>query len=220
VVLRRIVVPTIVIVAVVIALISISYPSITVSTVSTQQLAGFQTFTSQYQIPYQLTNTSTALAGYGTATAWYPGNFICDPLSNACTPYPTPTATYVYPQSATYTYQVTLSSQATSEFTTEFTLYSSLTSYQTIPPYAAAGLTEFQYGIIALAIVAALVLCLLYVVVRSKSFASPSIQAQEFDSTKPVRFCQQCGAENQSGGKFCTSCGARLESPEHSPDPP
>jgi hypothetical protein len=208
-VLRRIVVLTVVVIAVVIALVSASYPSVTVPTVSTQQLASFQTFTSDYQIPYQLPNTSTALTGYSTATAWYPGNFICDPTSNACTPYPTPTATYVYPQSATYTYQVTFSSEATSMFTTEFTFYSSQTSYQTIPAYAAAGLTEFQYGIIAMVIVAALVLCLLFVTVRGKSYASN--QAPELGSTGTVRFCQQCGTENQSGGKFCTSCGARLE---------
>ena len=208
---RGLIVPVIVVIAVVIALISISYPSMTVSSVSTQPWPGFQAYTSQYQVAYEQVTSSSALAGYSTVTAWYPGNFICDPVSNACTPYPTPTATYVYPQSATYAYQITLSSQATSTFTSEFTSFSTQTSYQDIPPYAAAGLTEFQYGIIVAIIVVALTLCLLFIGTRNRNLTLPRDQVPKLDSTKAIRSCQQCGTENPERGKFCTSCGAPLE---------
>ena len=198
-VVRSVVVPTIVAIAVILALISISYPSVVVSNVTTQPSSIFETYTSQYQVGYPQAVVSTVLAGYSTVTAWYPGNPICDPTSNACTPYPTPTATFVYPQSVTYAYQVTSSSQATSAFTSEFTTFSTQTSYQNIPPYAVVGLTEFQYGIIALVIIAAVVLSLL-IFFGKKSVPS---HVQSAGSSKAVRFCQRCGTKNPGTGKFC-----------------
>lgn len=160
---RGIVTPTIIVIAVVIALVSISYPSVVVSNVTTQPLPGIDTYTSRYQVGYPQAAVSTTLAGYSTVTAWYPGNPICDPASNACTPYPTPTATFAYPQSITYTYQVILSSQTVLAFTSGFTQFYAQTTYRNIPPYAAVGLTEFQYGILALAIFMVAVLTLLFI---------------------------------------------------------
>ena len=206
-VVRGEVVPTIIVIAVIIALISISYPSVVVSSVITQPSTRFETYTSQYAIGYPQAVMSTMLAGYSTVTAWYLGNPICDPASNACTPFPSPTATFVYPQSITYVYQVTFTSHATSAFTGELTLFSTQTGYQNIPPYAVVGLTEFQYGIIALAIIAAFVLSLLFFFVRKR----PPREVQRAGLAKRVRFCQHCGMQNPEAGKFCSGCGARLE---------
>jgi len=210
-VLRGIVVPTIVVIAVVAALISISYPSVVVSNVSTQALPGFETYTSQYQVAYTQATASTVPAGYSTIVVWYPGNPICDPASNACTPYPTPTATFVYPQSMTYTYEIMLTSQAASAYTSGFTIFSTQTSYQNIPPYAAAGFTEFQYGIVAMAIVVALVLSLLFIFTKKRNRVATRDQVPKLDSAEAVRFCQHCGTANPIDDRFCTSCGTRLE---------
>ena len=204
---RGVIVPTIIVIAVIIALISISYPSVVVSSIATQPSTAFETYTSQYAVEYPQAVMSAILAGYSTVTAWYPGNPICDPASNACTPFPSPTATFVYPQSITYPYQVTFTSHATSVFTGEFTSFSTQTSYQNIPPYAVIGLTEFQYGIIALAIIAAFVLSLLFFFVRKR----PPKEVQRAGLAKGVRFNQHCGMQNPEAGKFCSSCGVRLE---------
>ncbi len=205
---RGVIVLAIVVVVIVVALISISFPSVVISSVSTRTLPAFETYTSQYETGYAQPTSSTALAGYSTATAWYPGNFLCDPTSNACSPYPTPTATIVYPQSITSTYQITLSSQTTSTFTSEFTLFSNQTGYETIPPYAAAGLTEFQYGIIIMGIVVALGLGFLFFVARKRALIRPS--ATKLDSAKTAKFCQHCGTANAEESKFCTGCGVPL----------
>jgi len=204
-VLRRIIVPAIIAIAVAIALISTSYPSVVIPNVTTQPFPAFETYTSQYQVAYPQSTASTLLAGYSSVTAWYPGNPICDPASNACSPYPAPTATYVYPQSMTYVYQITVSSQTAQVLTTEFTIFSTQTNYQKIPPYAAAGLTELQYGVVALVVVAAVALSLLFIFVRKH----PVNQSQS--SAKTARFCSQCGAQNPDSGKFCIRCGVRLE---------
>ena len=202
---RGIVVPTIIVAAIVIALISISYPSVIISNVSTQSFPGFATYTSQYEVEYPQAAASTMVGGYSSTTAWYPGNPVCDPASNACTPYPTPTATFVYPLTMTYAYMTTITSQATSTYTSEFTLFSTQTGHQNIPAYAVAGLSEFQYGILAIAVVAVVILSLLFMFAKGGAvFSGPS-------RVKPVRFCQHCGSANPGGGKFCISCGVRLE---------
>jgi len=162
-VIRGLVAPIILVLAVAIALASISYPSMTISNVTTQPLVAFKTYSSQYETEYPQLTTSTVLTGYSSFTAWYPGNPICDPLSNACTPYPTPTTTVVYPQSMTYTYEVTLSSQALLAYTSPFTIFSTRTSFETTPPYAALGLTELQYGVAAMIIFAIAVIAMLFI---------------------------------------------------------
>jgi len=207
-VVRGIAVASIVLIALVIALISTSYPSLVVSNTTTQAFPGFETYTSQYQVSYPQPIASTGLSGYSTFTAWYPGNPICDPASNACTPFPTPIATLVYPQSVTYAYQVTLTSQATLAYTSGFMSFSTQTSYQNIPPYAALGLTEFQFGIIALGIMMVVLLGLLLIFTR-KSSASQVRSS----SAEAARFCEQCGAANAIDSIFCSNCGARLEQP-------
>jgi hypothetical protein len=202
------VVAVVVIVAVIVAILSVSYPSILVSNISTQPIPKFATYTTQYVSGYPQMSASTILAGYSTTTAWYPGNPICDPTSNACTPYPTPTATFVYAQSATYTYQVTLNNQATSTYTSEFTGFSTQTFYQTIPPYAAAGLSELEFGLAALLIVAVVAAAMLFRFVRGTTGGSNVTKAELPSGT--VRYCQHCGAENRKADTFCDKCGTKL----------
>ena len=206
---RNIVVSVVVIVAVVIAILSLTYPSIIVSNITTQPIPNFATYTSQYVSGYPQMSASTLLAGYSTTTAWYLGNPICDPTSNACTPYPTPTATYVYAQSATYSYQVTINSEATSTYTSEFTGFSAQTYYQTIPPYAAAGISELEFGLLVLLTVGAIGGAVLFLFVRGD--ASGSNVARAESTSKTVRYCPQCGAENRKGDRFCDKCGTKLE---------
>ncbi len=206
---RNILLTVVVIVAVIIAILSITYPSIVVSNVSTQPIPNFATYTAQYATGYPQMWPSTILAGDSTTTAWYPGNPICDPTSNACTPYPTPTATFVSAQSATYSYQVTITSDATSTYTSEFTGFSTQTYYQTIPPYAAAGLSELEFGLVALVIVASVGAAMLFLFVRGTATRS-SVAGAELPS-KTVRYCQQCGTENRNTDKFCDKCGTKLE---------
>jgi len=200
----------IIVVAFSIALLSLAYPSIVTSNVSVQSIPSFATYTSQYVVGYPEISASTYLAGYSSSTAWYPGNFICDPASNACTPYPTPTATFVYPQSATATYQVTFNSESSSTYTTESTLYSSQTSFQSVPPYAVAGLTDFQFGISALIIIAIIGLILLYLNLRREPAGAPEKPTARLHKAS-AKICSRCGAENSRTRKFCTNCGSQLD---------
>ncbi len=195
------------VVVVIIALLSVTYPSIVTSNMSTQPIPNFATYTTQYATGYPQMSASTVLAGYSTTTAWYPGDPICDPTSNACTPYPTPTATFVYAQSATYSYQVTINSQSTSTYTTEFTGFSTQTNYQTIPPYAAAGLSDLEFGLIALLILAVVAAAILFLFVKGAANQSGGPKM----ASRTVRYCQQCGAENRKSDEFCAKCGAALE---------
>jgi hypothetical protein len=200
-----------VLVAIAIALLSLAYPSVAVSNLGIQPITSLATHTIQYTVGYPQMSSSTFLAGYSTFTAWYPGNPICDPASNACTPYPTPTATFVYPQSMTNTYEVTQESQTTSTYTSEYTLLSTQTSFQNVPPYAAVGLTEFQFGIAAMVIVVVVVLSLLLLTTSRGPMVTPQARSSRLGSARSTKFCQQCGAETSMADKFCSKCGAQLE---------
>jgi hypothetical protein len=193
--------------ALTVALLSLSYPSVTISTVSIQPATNLTTYTNQYMIGYQHTSASTYQTGYSTFTAWYPGDPVCDPASNACTPYPTPTATVVYPQSTTNLYVVTQESATVTTYTSEYTALSIQTSFQNAPPYAAAGLTGFQFGIAAMAVVTVVALTLLLTGTKQ----SAVVPERKSDTVRGIRFCQQCGAEGSSADKFCSKCGAQLE---------
>jgi hypothetical protein len=200
-----------VLLAIGIALLSLAYPSVVVSNVSIQPTTNLATYTTQYFVGYPQMSASTFLAGYLTLTAWYPGNPICDQASNACTPFPTPTATVVYPQSMTYTSEVTLESQTASTYTSEYTVFSAQTSFQNVPPYAAVGLTEFQFGIAAMVVVVVVVLSLLLLTTSRGATVSLEKGNSSLGSARPTRFCQQCGAESSIADKFCSKCGTQLE---------
>jgi hypothetical protein len=120
-----------------------------------------------------------------------------------------PTATFVYAQSATYNYQVTISSEVASAYTSEFTGFSTQTYYQTVPPYAAAGLSELEFGLLALLVVGAVGAAILVLFVRGTASGSNVAKAEL--PSKTVRYCQQCGAENQKVDRFCDKCGTKLE---------
>jgi hypothetical protein len=201
----------VVLLAIGVALLSLAYPSITTPTVSIQPTITLATYTSQYFLTQPQTSASTFLAGYSTLTAWYPGNPICDQASNACTPFPTPTATYVYPQSTTYSYEVTLESQTNYTYTSAYTLLSPQTSLQNIPPYAAIGLTEFQFGTAAIVILVVVVLSLLLLTTSKASTIILQTKSPRLGSARPSRFCQRCGAQSSTADKFCSKCGTQLE---------
>jgi hypothetical protein len=209
-VIRGLVVPIIVVAVVVVALISISYPSVIVSNVRTQPLPRLATYRNEYAFGFPVETSSTFLAGYSSITAWYPGNPICDPTSNACTPFPTPTATFVYPQSLTYAYQVTLSSRIASIYASTFTVYSTQTSSYGIPPYAAAGLSTFQYGIVAMVIVMVLVLSLLFIFTRKRTLSGPRGQVPRLSSGVAFSFLLAL-RHREPSGKLCTRYRSRLE---------
>ena len=195
--LRRIVVPAIVVIAVVVALASLSYPSVSLYSTSTETLASSETYPSQYLSSYSQAAASTYLAGYSSSTAWYPGNPICDPMSNACSPFPTPITTFVYPETGTYTYQVTLNTQATSIYTTWYTYFSTQTSSQTVPPYSLVGLSAFQFGLMTIVAIAVIGMVFVFLAIRTKP--------------KPAKLCQTCHAENSRTNRFCEKCGAHIE---------
>ena len=207
---RRLAVPIVVVVAIAVALVSLSYPSIVVSNTNSLAIRNFGTYTSQYVSGYFQMSASTGLAGYLTSTAWYPGDPICDPASNACTPYPTPTATMVFPQSATYNYQVTVTSEATSTYTSEFTVLSTETSYQNVAPYSAAGLTQTQFGIVTILVVAVVMLGILSVYVKIGSPTKLEGAKVRLAPTGAVKFCPKCGRQSSRTDNFCSKCGAQL----------
>ena len=191
------------IVATVIALTSLSYPFVTVSSSSTEAFAGLITGTTQYAVSYPQMSSSTVVAGYLTSTAWYPGNPLCDPASNACTPYPAPTATIIIPQAATYAYQVTLQTTTYSTYFSLTTTFSTQITSQSVPLYSAAGLSDFEFGIVALVVAAAVGLCAIFVV----------LGRPRPGTAKPITYCQKCWTANSSVDKFCTNCGKQLVHP-------
>jgi len=204
---KRIVPMVVLIVAAVVALASLSYPSVLTTSSSTQTLASSATNTTQYTNTYFQTSTSTTLVGYLTSIFWYPGNPVCDPMSNACSPYPSPTATFVYPESATYPYEVTLETQTTSTYTTQYTVFSTQVTSQNIPPYSAAGLSDLEFGFTALVVAAVVgLVCIFLAVGPRPGTRSRTPQAVAGSKT----FCEKCGAANTTRDQFCTSCGNRL----------
>jgi len=205
---RTTVFASIVVLALIIALISMSYPSVVVSNSSTQTWVSVVTYSAQSLVGYPQLTASTALAGNSTLTAWYPGNPICDPLSNACTPFPTPTATLTYPISATYTYPITETSQTTITYTSGLTSFLTQTSFSDIPPYSAAGLTGFQFGVVAIALIAVVSVSVLALSMKKESPAV--LEKQPSMPAASVRLCPKCGTKNLRADKFCTNCGTPL----------
>ncbi len=102
-----------------------------------------------------------------------------------------------------------MNSEATSTYTSQFTGFSTQTNYQTIPPYAAAGLSDLEFGLIALLVVAAVVAAMLFLFVKGRAGRS-NVSKTELPS-KTVKYCQRCGAENRKDNKFCDKCGTKLE---------
>jgi len=204
---KRIVPMVVLIVAAVVALASLSYPSLLITSSSTQTMASFTTNTMQYTNTYLQTSTSTTLVGYLTSIFWYPGNPVCDPMSNACSPYPSPTATVVYPESATYPYQVTLETQTTSTYTTQYTSFSTKVTSQNVPPYSAAGLSDLDFGVTALVVVAVVGLVCIFLAVGQRPATQSRTPQPAGDSPT---FCERCGAANSGRDQYCTSCGNRL----------
>jgi hypothetical protein len=203
----KILILVVVLLVTIVALTSLAYPSINVSRLSTQSIPAFVTLTNSYSTGYPESSSTIVLAGYSTSTAWYPGNPFCDPASMACTPQPLPTSTITYTQSSTYLYPVTVYSELSTTYTSESIALSTQTSYQTLAPYAAAGLSDFQYGLAAMVILAMIVAVILFVYAKGGR-PSPDSLAR---STGATRYCTQCGTGNARASAVCSKCGAKLE---------
>jgi hypothetical protein len=104
---------------------------------------------------------------------------------------------------------VTVSSEAASTYTSEYTGFSTQTYSQTVRLYAAAGLSELEFGLLILLIVGALGVALLFLFVRGRGSGSRVPKAEL--ASKAVRYCQACGAENRKADSFCDKCGSKLE---------
>ena len=206
--LPKILVLVVVLVIAIVALTSLAYPSINVQSLSTQSVPTLVTLTNRYSTGYPQSSSSIELAGYSTSTAWYPGNPFCDPASMACTPQALPTSTITYTQSSTYIYQVTVYSQVSTTYTSESIAVSTQTSYQTLAPYAAAGLSDFQYGLAAMLILAVILAVILSLYAKGDRPQNPDSIPR---STSATRYCTQCGTENQQTNAVCRECGTRLE---------
>jgi hypothetical protein len=96
-----------------------------------------------------------------------------------------------------------------STYTSEFTGFSAQTYYETIPPYAAAGLSELEFGLLVLLTVGAVGAAVLFLFVRGAASGSNVAKAEL--PTKTLRYCPQCGAENRRADRFCDNCGTKLE---------
>ena len=204
-------VPAIFLLVTIIALVSIAYPSIKVSTAATQTLPAFMTYTSAYTTSYPQVSSTIVLAASFVSTEWYPGNGLCDPASMACTPQPLPTATTTYTQWSAYFYQVTVYSQVTTTYTNQSVVLSTETNYQNVAPYVIAGINEFQYGLSAMLILAAVIVLIIVLYGKRNVRTRPINLEPSVESTRPRRYCTQCGTENLRSGVTCTKCGAKLE---------
>jgi hypothetical protein len=72
----------------------------------------------------------------------------------------------------------------------------------------AAGLSELEFGLAALLVVAVVAAAMLFRFVRGTTGGSSVAKAELPSGT--VRYCQHCGAENRRTDKFCDKCGAKL----------
>jgi hypothetical protein len=203
-------VSAVIVLAMAIALASLAYPSIAIPIASTATLANSDTQTNGIISTYPQTLATAFLVPYSTETAWYPGNPICDPASMACTPYPTPTATYVHSESSTSFYESTITSEWSATYTTESTVFSTHTSYQNVPVYAAMGMSYPEFAVAWVLIITVGVLLLFHSrkgIVTEQAQANAPVRSAIAKSTK---YCHECGAEISRGSRFCGECGAEL----------
>jgi hypothetical protein len=158
--------------------VSLAYPSVTLSSVTSQTVSYAVTSAIGYTTGYPQSESTVVLAKQITSTAWYLGNPLCDPASMACTPQAFPTATMTYTEWATYPYQVTVYSQIQTPFTTQATSLLTRTNYQTVPPYAAAGLTDLQFELSVLLIFGAFVAGILFLFAKKNRVRTLQIPKQ------------------------------------------
>jgi ribosomal protein L40E len=129
---------------------------------------------------------------------------LCDPGSMACTPTKTSytTQTLSTYEANTQISRVTMTTQWVS--TNEFE--STHTAYRQIPAYAAFGMNDPQFLMLAGFVVLILVVGILVIFVRTQRIAKPA-QAKP-SQLKSVRvFCTNCGTRLPSGSRFCAKCG-------------
>lgn len=201
--LSKTIVSGVIVLAVVISLSSLAYPSVSVPTFSTETLANASTYISSYTSNYQNPTPTTALVPYSTATSWYfTAYFLCDPASMAC-PGPPVTTTTTFSEWSTSFYQVTVTSQWSETFTTKYSVSSTHTAFQNVPAYSAIGISDPEFVLLAILIIAAGILGLR---VTAKRGVGRPRQAELGQFTKNT--CVKCGADLVPNSKFCGKCGS------------
>lgn len=205
----------------VVAIASLAYPSVTVPTTNTVVIAETSSYTSGYSSAYTKTTTTGFLTlPYSTSTVWSPGDPICDPRSLECHPYPTTITTYTYSSTATYYSRATTTSVWSMTSISQVTVLSKNTYYQNVPVYAASGLSDSQFAIVAILILGAGVSGLLLVrkaqgrskVNQMRGSSETKLGSGVVSETGKVKqrhFCMSCGTELLPNSAFCGRCGTK-----------
>ena len=189
--------------AAVVSLVALAYPSISVPVFRTDTIANTTTISSA-----SWSTISTTMAGwvpYSTSTGGViVYDYLCDPGSMACTPTKTyyTTQTLSTYEADTKISRVTMTTQWVS--TNEFE--STHTAYRQIPAYAAFGMNDPQFLMLAGFVILILVVGILVIFVRTRRVAIPR-QAKPSQLKMERVFCINCGARLPSGSRFCGKCG-------------
>ena len=189
--------------AAVVSLVALAYPSISVPVFRTDTIANTTTISSA-----SWSTISTTMAGwvpYSTSTGGViVYDYLCDPSSMACTPTKTyyTTQTLSTYEADTKISRVTMTTQWVS--TNEFE--STHTAYRQIPAYAAFGMNDPQFLMLAGFVILILVVGILVIFVRTRRVAIPR-QAKPSQLKMERVFCINCGARLPSGSRFCGKCG-------------
>lgn len=178
---------------------SIAYPLVTIPILRTDTLANTATSNSAYW--NTVSTTIASWVPYSTSTGTnIVYNYVCDPASMACTP----TATYYTTQTLseyeahTEISRVTVTTQWIS--TEQFE--STHTDYGKTPAYAASGMSDSQFLILA-----AIVILIIALGVIGTFVKTPGITKSSRAKSRRQAFCINCGAQLPSGSRSCGTCG-------------
>lgn len=178
---------------------SLSYPLFTIPLFRTDTVASTSTSNSAYW-----STISTTIANwvpYSTSTGQSISyNLVCDPASMECTP----TATYYITQTLSEYQAHTQISQVTTttQWVSTEQFESTHTDYGKIPAYAAMGMSDSQFLILA-----AIVIFLVALGVIGTFLKTQRVKKSHQVKSRGHIFCVDCGAQLPSGSRFCGKCG-------------
>ena len=190
-----------VLVVAILSLGSLAFPLVSTPIPKTDTFAN--TFMSNYATWSTVSSEVSGWVPYSTSVGLAVSyNFVCDPASNACSPTQTyyTTQTLSNYEASTQISQVTFTTQmaATNEFEATHT------DYGMIPAYAAFGISDSQFLVLAGIVILILALGLLGTFVKTRGTTKPhQVKSQR------GKLCQNCGSKLPSGSRFCTECGSK-----------
>jgi hypothetical protein len=180
---------------------SLAYPLVTTPIPRTDTLTN--TITSNYASWSTVSSVVAGWVPYATSTGQaIVYNYLCDPASMACAPTQTfyTTQTLSNYEANTQISQVTFTTQSVR--TQEFEV--THTDYGMIPAYAAFGISDSQFVVLAGIVILILALAVLGMFVKTRG-ATTSHQVKR----RRGNLCQNCGSKLPSGSRFCTECGSK-----------